>query len=198
VITYAQAEGFWIAADGPSGVASIMAAIAEAESSLNPSAIQQGQPYATTGWGLWQITPGNSVPSVGIDGALLDPLTNARAALVKYRGQGLKAWTTYTSGRYKQYLQVSAPEPPTQPTPPPSPVPTVYLSDLATEVPMSMFESDNAAAVYMVTSWYGTYLHRAPDTAGLDYWVYQVVTTKDPAPLLADFLASPEAQAANK
>lgn len=80
-----------------------MTAIAGAESSYS-NAIQQGEPYATTGWGTWQITPGDSVPSVGVDLALLDLVTNARAALVKWRSQGYRAWTTYTNGVYRRYL----------------------------------------------------------------------------------------------
>lgn len=100
--TYAELEGFWTQAGGDPNVAPIMAAIAEAESS-GSNIIQKGQPYSTTGWGLWQITPGNSEPSIGTDNALLNPLTNARAAVAKYKSQGLKAWTTYTSGAYKQY-----------------------------------------------------------------------------------------------
>lgn len=99
----AQLEQYWIAAGGPSAVAPTMAAIAMAESS-GSNVIQQGQPYATTGWGLWQITPGNSVPSAGTDQALLDPANNARAAVAKYNSQGLGAWTTYTSGAFRQYL----------------------------------------------------------------------------------------------
>ena len=33
-----------------------------------------------------------------------DPLQNARAALAIYRSQGLRAWGSYTDGRYRQYL----------------------------------------------------------------------------------------------
>jgi hypothetical protein len=80
-------------------------AIAGAESSWLPMVIQQGEPYATTGWGTWQITPGNSVPAVGIDRQLLPIAVNARAAKVKYEAQGLDAWTTWRSGRYKLYLR---------------------------------------------------------------------------------------------
>lgn len=110
-LTYAQLEGVWIAAGGDPSAAATMAAIAYPESGANPASIQAGQPYATTGWGLWQITPGNSVPSVGINNALLDPITNARAAVAKYnaskkaRGNGFLPWTTYTAGLYKRYLQ---------------------------------------------------------------------------------------------
>jgi hypothetical protein len=81
----------------------IMAAVAVAESSWT-NAIQKGQPYATTGWGTWQITPGNSVPSVGVDMDLLDLYTNARAAHVKFMERGYLPWVTYTNGKYKQYL----------------------------------------------------------------------------------------------
>lgn len=83
--------------------------ITEPESNREPRVIQAGQPYATTGWGLWQITPGDSEPQIGVDAALFDPLTNAKAAVAKYDSQGLGAWTTYTSGAYKQFLQTATP-----------------------------------------------------------------------------------------
>jgi cell wall-associated NlpC family hydrolase len=104
-ISYAEAEGYWITAGGPAGLAAIMAAIATHESTLIPNIEQPDQPYATTGWGLWQITPGNSNPSIGIDSNLFDPLTNARCAVWKWQQQGLDAWTTYTSGVYLSSLQ---------------------------------------------------------------------------------------------
>lgn len=87
----------------PEGSIVTMIAIAGAESSYS-NAIQKGQPYATTGWGTWQITPGDSVPSVATDLGLLDLVTNARAALVKWRRQGYRAWSTYNNGVYKRYL----------------------------------------------------------------------------------------------
>lgn len=102
--TFAQLEGFWDQAGGDPSLAPTMAAISEAESS-GSDVIQKGQPYATTGWGLWQITPGDSEPSIGVDNALLNPLTNAQAAVAKEKSQGLGAWTTYTSGAYKQFMQ---------------------------------------------------------------------------------------------
>lgn len=97
-------ENLWIQAGGDPSVARTMAAVALAESSGIPTNIQQGQPYATTGWGLWQITPGNSEPQFGTDQQLLNPLNNAKAAVAKYRAQGLGAWTTYTSGAYAAFL----------------------------------------------------------------------------------------------
>lgn len=106
-LSYDAIKQLWIQAGGPPDAADTAAAITMPESSANPANVQQGQPYATTGWGLWQITPGNSVPSVGINQALLDPLTNARAAVAKFRaaGNSFSPWTTYVDGKYKQFLQ---------------------------------------------------------------------------------------------
>lgn len=103
--SYAQLEGFWINAGGPPSLAPAMAAVAMAESG-GGNVIQQGQPYSTTGWGLWQITPGNSESQCGTDAALLNPATNACAAVAKYNSQGTGAWTTYTSGKYRGFLQL--------------------------------------------------------------------------------------------
>lgn len=96
IVAAALAAGF------PENLLDTMRCIAYAESS-GTNAIQKGQPYATTGWGTWQITPGDSVPSVGIDTHLLDINVNARAAEVKWKAQGLHAWTTYTNGLYRQW-----------------------------------------------------------------------------------------------
>lgn len=105
-LAYATLEQLWTEAGGPSAAAPTAAAIAIAESGGNPSSIQQGQPYATTGWGLWQITPGDSEPQLGTNSQLLDPLTNARAAVAKFNAAGgtFEPWTTYTGGEYRQYL----------------------------------------------------------------------------------------------
>lgn len=84
----------------------IATAITFPESGGYPGIVQSGQPYSKTGWGLWQITPGNSVPSVGVDNALLDGATNARAAYAKYHaaGNSFQPWTTYDDGKYKSFL----------------------------------------------------------------------------------------------
>lgn len=104
-LSYAAIKNYWIEAGGDPAVADIAAAITGAEAAFNPQAVQQGQPYGTTGWGLWQITPGNSVPQVGVDQALLDPLTNAKAAVAKYNAAGgFSPWVTYVNGAYKQFL----------------------------------------------------------------------------------------------
>lgn len=101
--SYAQLEGFWINAGGSPALAPTMAAIAMAESNGN-NVVQQGQPYGSTGWGLWQITPGNSEPSIGTNQQLLNPATNAQAAVAKYNSQGLRAWTTWP-GSAQKYLR---------------------------------------------------------------------------------------------
>lgn len=88
-----QENGFKGVSQDQLRLATVMAYITVAESGSNPGAIQQGQPYATTGWGLWQITPGNSESQVNaIDYQLLDPFANAQAAVTKFRGQGITAW----------------------------------------------------------------------------------------------------------
>jgi hypothetical protein len=115
VLAFAQIEGFWVAAGGPSSQAALAATIAitGAESSYLPGIIQQGQPYATTGWGLWQITPGNSESQFGQDYQLLDPWNNAEAAVAKYRDAGstFRPWSTYNDGAYLKYLPSNPPAP---------------------------------------------------------------------------------------
>jgi hypothetical protein len=107
-LSYARIEGFWIDAGGAfgNGIAETAAAITGAESSFLPGVIQPGEPYSTTGWGLWQITPGNSVSAYGSDFQLLDPWNNAEAAVSKYNAAGgFTPWVTYTDGAYKSFLQ---------------------------------------------------------------------------------------------
>jgi hypothetical protein len=86
------------------------------------------------------------VPSVGVDQDLLDALVCAKAAKVKYDGQGLNAWATYSSGAYRQYLQQGVT--PVLPSPTPQPVPS------AKEVPMpgAVVTPDGLVHVYFVTT----------------------------------------------
>jgi hypothetical protein len=122
---YGQVEGFWDAAGGPTASQGgnaddeIAAAIAGAESSLRPGVIQPGVDYCgagsdRAGWGLWQITCGNSVPAAGTDFQLLDPWNNAEAAVSKYKADmnagvnGFDAWSVFTSGAYTNFLQQTA------------------------------------------------------------------------------------------
>ena len=95
--TYSQLEGLWIQAGGSRARAPLMAAIAEAESG--------GDPGATGGVGekgLWQINP-HAWGSL----ATYDPLGNARAAVHILGVQGLSAWSTYTNGDYRAFLNTS-------------------------------------------------------------------------------------------
>ena len=96
-LSYGQVEQLWIQAGGPKRLAPLMAAIATAESQRYPGA---RNPSGATG--LFQILGlPNGMPA---NSNLLDPEVNARAAVLKWRQQGLGAWVTYTSGAYKQYL----------------------------------------------------------------------------------------------
>jgi hypothetical protein len=91
---YAQLEELWIGAGGPRPMAPLMAAIGLAESdgrsdAQNPSGAK----------GVWQI---KGLPFPG------DPFNaqvNAKMAVAKYRSQGLDAWETYTSGKYRGFLR---------------------------------------------------------------------------------------------
>jgi hypothetical protein len=94
-----------IKAGWPPGDAVYAVAITEPESARDSTVIQANQPYATTGWGLWQITPGNSVPQFGINKAMLDPLNNARAGHYKWAAAGgFSPWTTYENRLEIPYL----------------------------------------------------------------------------------------------
>jgi hypothetical protein len=120
-LSYANIEGYWIYAGGPSGsdgsytYPQVAAAITGAESSFLPGNIQPGVDYCgagsdRAGWGLWQITCGNSVPQYGTDFQILDPWNNAEEAVYKYdQAGGFSPWSTYTSGAYAQFLQHTSP-----------------------------------------------------------------------------------------
>lgn len=103
--TYAQLEGLWINAGGSPALAPVMAAIAEAESGGNPQAVNS-QSQAT---GLWQINlgAGNGKFVPGGAAQATNPAANASAAVAIEKAQGLGAWTTYTSGAYKQFISGS-------------------------------------------------------------------------------------------
>ena len=92
--------------------ARILAAVAGPESGYNAAAHNQNAKTGDDSYGLWQI---NMLGSMGparrkafgiTDNAqLFDPNVNARAAVSILRSQGFGAWTGYTSGRYRAYLQ---------------------------------------------------------------------------------------------
>lgn len=86
-----------------------MTAIAGAESGFNPNAHNPVPPDDS--YGLWQINMlGSLGPArrsafgISSNAALYDPATNARAAKQVFDGQGLRAWSTYSSGAYLKYL----------------------------------------------------------------------------------------------
>jgi hypothetical protein len=93
----------------------IMVSIAYAESGGNPNAHNNKPPDDS--YGLWQI---NMRGKLGPDRRkrfgitdnrqLFDPATNARAAYIIYKDQGLNAWTTYTRGTYMKYADGTSPE----------------------------------------------------------------------------------------
>ena len=105
-LSYAQLKRVWL--DASQGTryhsnawASLMAAIALAESSGDPNATNPADNGGTqTSWGLWQISNGDhSTPSPN----WASPVVNAQLAIHKLNDQGLGAWGTYTSGAYKAY-----------------------------------------------------------------------------------------------
>ena len=105
-LSFAELEGLWIQAGGPKALAGLMAAIALAESSGDPLSTNPTDNNGTqTSWGLWQISTGtHAEPAPNWS----DPLENAKLAVAKWHEQGLKAWGTYDSGAYKQYLPSNA------------------------------------------------------------------------------------------
>src|SRR5215469_1537542 len=96
--TPSSLAALWIQAGGDPRVANTMAAIAMAESGGQVSA--QNPSGAA---GLWQILP-SAHPQYNVSELLSDPLYNAQAAVAVYNSQGFNAWSTYTSGAYRQFL----------------------------------------------------------------------------------------------
>lgn len=104
-LSWAQVAALAILGGFPPGDAVIAVSVTEPESARIQNNVQQGQPYATTGWGLWQITPGDSVPQFGINNAMLNGENNAKAAHFKWReAGGFTPWTTWVNGLNRPYL----------------------------------------------------------------------------------------------
>lgn len=96
--TYAQLEALWIQAGGDRASAPIMAAIALAESSGDPTATNHNSD-GSVDRGLWQINSSHGSLST------YNVADNAKAA-VKIKGtQGLSAWVTYTNGMYRKFMK---------------------------------------------------------------------------------------------
>ena len=143
---FAQIEGWWVDAAGPKGNVStihgtypapaVAAALTLYEASFAPGNIQLGQPYSTTGWGLWQITPGDSGNlTYGQDYQLLDPWNNAEQAALKcLNAQNAgetygcwTPWTTYTGSHWTDAI------------PSPIPAPATGLPDPGQYIPYSNY-----------------------------------------------------------
>jgi hypothetical protein len=84
--------------------ANLMTKIAFAESSWIPTA-KNSLPCL----GLWQINMSPSMAAsrrkqfgITSNEQLFDPRTNAKAAMMLFKGQGLRAWEAYTNGNYKK------------------------------------------------------------------------------------------------
>ena len=106
-LSYADLEGLWIKAGGAKNLAPLMAAIALAESSGRPDALNPNDNNGTqSSFGLWQISNGTHQPP---SPNWADPLENAKLAVAKYKSQGIGAWGTYTSGIYKRFLRGHVP-----------------------------------------------------------------------------------------
>lgn len=103
IYSFAQLEALWINNGGSRALAPTMAAIALAESSGNPAATNPTDNNGRqTSWGLWQVSDGtHNMPRANI----LDPNVNAQAAVAKYKSQGLTAWGTYTSGKFRDFIK---------------------------------------------------------------------------------------------
>lgn len=95
--------------DKNSQTLSTMVGICYAESGGDPNAFN---PHGyDESYGLWQINMrGAKGPTrrkaFGItdNKQLFDPATNAKAAHIIYKQQGLSAWSTYTSGEYLKHM----------------------------------------------------------------------------------------------
>jgi Lysozyme like domain len=101
IMDYASAAGF-SGADLATAVA-----IALAESGGNPNAYNPETaaraPAGKGSYGLWQIYLNLHPEFTGAN--LYDPQTNALAAYAVYAvARGFSPWTTYTSGKYRAYL----------------------------------------------------------------------------------------------
>ena len=112
VLTQPQLQQVLRQAGWPEDLVPVMSAIGMAESSGRTTAINNrpGRGYSV---GLWQI---NLLAHREYTAAQMqDPLANARAAFAIYRREGLRAWGSYTDGRYRQYLTAATAVPAASP-----------------------------------------------------------------------------------
>jgi Lysozyme like domain len=125
-----QLEELWTNAGGPTADSDTAAAVAQAESGGNSTAIDNTEYPNRPGYhappagalpefsvGLWQINL-LAHPSY-TEAQMLDPIQNAKAALeISSGGLNFNAWSTYTSGAYLSHLTGTEG---TQQTTPPAP-----------------------------------------------------------------------------
>lgn len=106
-----QIKSYWLGAGGDPSRADLMTAIALAESregqtdAINPGRGAGGRPTNEYSVGLWQIN--TLVHKNYTREQLKDPAINAREAVRIYNSQGLRAWGSYTDGRYRRYLDAA-------------------------------------------------------------------------------------------
>ena len=123
-----ELEGLQTSIGTPAAIARILSAIAMVES--GPATIVSGvakvpsdkigdEELQTTYWGpsigLWMVRSIKSQSGTGKTRdatRLLDPAFNAKSAKAIYEDQGLNAWSVYTGGQYKAYMQEEFPPPP--------------------------------------------------------------------------------------
>lgn len=85
----------------PSGDQATMVAIARAESGYRVDAVGGPNSNGSYDYGLFQI---NSVHGYDTRKLTSDATYNTQAAKKIYDGQGLRAWTVYSTGAYQQYM----------------------------------------------------------------------------------------------
>ena len=119
--SFADLKKLWTDNKGDAGDAETAAAVALAESSGNPNAMNKGNTNGTWDIGLWQINTIHSgafglpaltdykKPALGpnIDAFvknLQDANKNATVAVKLKKVQGWKAWAAYNSGAYMKFL----------------------------------------------------------------------------------------------
>ncbi|MGW3926006.1 transglycosylase SLT domain-containing protein, partial [Streptomyces sp. NPDC005093] len=114
-LTYAQLQTLWTSNGGAKALAPIMAAIALAESGGRTDAMNTKAPDYSVG--LWQINyfgammPGRTKAYGSPSQLIADPNRQAKAAISILKGQGLRAWSTYTNGAYRKYADGTASSP---------------------------------------------------------------------------------------
>jgi len=130
-LNVSQLKALALAAGFADRGASIMAAIAMAESGGRSAEHNNNPRTGDNSYGLWQVNMlGGMGPErrrafgIGSNEALFDPAVNASAARKVFESQGFGAWSVFKSGAYRQFLpaamraQAGAPPAPMLPAAP--------------------------------------------------------------------------------